>query len=73
MTLSNDAFEYLAPSPEQLVELQQMRAVFSQFCTIIDQMLPEGPDKTFVLRQLRTASMWANVALTRNADGSPRS
>jgi hypothetical protein len=33
--------------------------------------LPPEPDKTYVLRQLRDRAMWANVAITRQPDGTP--
>jgi hypothetical protein len=39
---------------------------------VLDQMLPEGPDKTFVMRAHRSNTMWANVAITRLPDGTPR-
>ena len=38
----------------------------------LDQLILDGPDKTFMLRQLRDCAMWANIAITRNPDGSPR-
>jgi len=34
--------------------------------------LPDGPDKTFIIRAHRANAMWSNVAITRQADGSPR-
>ena len=37
-----------------------------------ETFLPDGPDKTFALRNHRTTAMWANIAVTREADGSPR-
>jgi hypothetical protein len=35
-------------------------------------LLPDGPDKTFVIRAHRSNAMWANVAITRLPDGTPR-
>jgi hypothetical protein len=48
------------------------RAAFTQLAATLQAALPDGPDKTHVLRLLRTAAMWANVAITRHPDGSPR-
>lgn len=42
------------------------------FCDVLEAELPEGPDKTFLIRNHRSNAMWANVAITRQPDGSPR-
>jgi hypothetical protein len=34
--------------------------------------VPDGPDKTYILRKLREVSMWVNVAITRFSDGAAR-
>ena len=39
----------------------------------LDKELPDGPDKTYVLRAHRSNAMWCNVAITRHPDGAPRS
>ena len=39
---------------------------------VVDVEAVEEPDKTYVLRKLREVAMWANVSLTRHADGAPR-
>jgi hypothetical protein len=71
-TLHTSTFEYLKPSDGQMEQMDQVRAAFKEFVEEIDAILPAGPDKTFVLRQLRDCAMWANVCLTRQPDGSPR-
>ena len=38
----------------------------------LEALLPDGPDKTFVIRNHRSNAMWANVAITRLPDGTPR-
>lgn len=72
MMLHETVFEYLKPSEDQLARMSSMRANFKSWASYLDAELPDGPDKTFIMRQLRTLAMWCNVALTRNADGSPR-
>ena len=73
MSLHPTTFEYLKPTDDQLNTMGAVREAFRSFVSTIDPWLPEGPDKTFVLRQLRDSAMWANIAITRNPDGSPRS
>lgn len=71
-TLHPSTFEYLMPNEAQLATMKQSRQAFVEFVSVIDGLLPAGPDKTYVLRQLRDCAMWANIAITRNPDGSPR-
>lgn len=70
--MHQSAFEHLKPTDHQLFDMEIVRKAAKQFCDVLEQILPDGPDKTFILRQHRTNAMWANVAITRNADGSPR-
>lgn len=72
MTLHASTFEYLKPTDDQLNTMGACREAFTIFTKTIDDFLPDGPDKTYVLRQLRDCAMWANIAITRNPDGSPR-
>ena len=66
------AFEYVKPSDNQIERMDQMRAAFARCSEYVDALLPECADKTYVQRTLRTAAMWANVAITRQANGEPR-
>jgi hypothetical protein len=70
--LHKSTFEYLEPTNGQRKVMAEVRGRFTSFAALLDEHLPEGPDKTYVLRKLREAAMWANISLTRNADGSPR-
>jgi hypothetical protein len=65
-------FQYHEPSLEQQAAMQLCRDAFQDCARTLDQALPDGPDKTFVMRTLRTAAMWANVCITRHPDGAPR-
>jgi hypothetical protein len=65
-------FEYLKPTDDQLQVMANVRAEFRMFVESVDHALPDGPDKTYILRKLRECAMWANVAITRQPDGSPR-
>lgn len=66
------AFEYLKPTDDQMVNMHRMRAAFAEMAVNVMAFVPEGPDRDHVFRLLRAAGMWANVAITREADGSPR-
>jgi hypothetical protein len=66
------AFEYLKPTDQQIKVMAAAREAALNYSIALENLLPEGPDKTYVLRTIRTAAMWANIAITRTAEGSPR-
>ena len=70
--MHRSTFDYLKPTDQQLEAMALMRAAFRELAASVDDYVPEGPDRTYILRKLRECAMWANVAITRNADGSPR-
>lgn len=72
MSLHASTFEYLKPTQEQIDTMATLRAAAARYADTLDAMLPDGPDKTFVLRAHRANAMWVNVAVTRQADGTPR-
>ena len=61
------AREFAEKSPDPRV-----RAAAKVYNDVLESELPEGPDKTFVIRNHRSNAMWANVAITRLPDGTPR-
>ena len=72
MTLHPTTFDYLHPNDKQQRDMTACRLAAAEYALVLEEILPEGPDKTFALRQLREVAMWANVSITRNPDGSPR-
>lgn len=72
MPLHASTFEYHNPSDQQKERMATVREAFGLCADVVQRAVPDGPDKTHALRQLRTAAMWANVAITRDADGRPR-
>lgn len=70
--LHPSTFEYLKPTDEQIAKMARLRKAAADYAAILDAELPDGPDKTFVLRAHRSNAMWVNVAVTRQADGTPR-
>ena len=72
MPLHPSTFEYLKPTEQQLIDMSCVRLAAKVYAKTLEEVLPDGPDKTFVLRAHRANAMWANVAITREADGTPR-
>ena len=69
---SNDPFTPVEPNEMQQERLKALREGAKIFAGVLDRLLPTGPDKTHVFRTFRTAMMWANVAVMRQPDGTPR-
>ena len=65
-------FEYLKPTPQQMTAMSAVRNAFGDLAHVIACWVPDGPDRDHLERRLREAGMWANVAITRHEDGSPR-
>jgi hypothetical protein len=65
-------YEYLKPTDAQIEKMARLRAAAKAYNDVLDAELPDGPDKTFVIRAHRSNAMWVNVAVTRHADGTPR-
>jgi hypothetical protein len=65
-------FEYLKPTDEQISQMNLVREAARVYCEALEKHLPDGPDKTFIIRNHRSNAMWANVAITRLPDGTPR-
>ena len=72
MPLHKSTFEYLKPTDEQVHRMALLRRASADFAANLNDNLPEGADKTYILRKLRELSMWINVSITREADGTPR-
>lgn len=72
MSLHESTFEYLKPTDTQMHVMSKAREASRAYAAALEELLPDGPDKTYALRKVREIAMWANIAITRNADGSPR-
>jgi hypothetical protein len=72
MSLHPETFNYIQPTKTQMIDMVSAREAARDYAGTIHIVVPDGPDKTFILRRLREVAMWVNVAITRNADGSPR-
>lgn len=72
MSLDKSTFSYLLPTDDQKDLMGVVRTAAAGYADVLEQALPDGPDKTYALRKLREVAMWANIAITRHPDGSPR-
>jgi hypothetical protein len=70
--MHSSTFEYLQPTEAQKSEMEICRKAAADYAKTVMPMLPDGPDKTYMLRKFREVAMWENIAITRNPDGSPR-
>lgn len=72
MALHDQTFGYLNPSEGQKAAMEKARNAAAEYAAKLQTIVPDGPDKTYLLRKLREVAMWANIAITREADGAPR-
>lgn len=72
MTMHPTTYEHLKPTDAQLEAMARVRAAAKAYSDVLEAELPDGPDKTFTIRNHRSNAMWANVAITRQPDGAPR-
>lgn len=72
MSLHATTFHYIKPNENQMLTMNKARMVSEQYALALEQLVPDGPDKTYLLRKVREVAMWVNVAITREANGAPR-
>jgi hypothetical protein len=72
MKMHPSTFDYLKPTDDQIEQMARVRRAAKVFSDVLEAELPEGPDKTFTIRAHRSNAMWANIAITRLPDGTPR-
>lgn len=70
--MHNSTFQYLKPTEQQIDQMQAVREAADVYAQVLLACIPDGPDKTYLLRKHREVAMWANVAITRLPDGTPR-
>ena len=62
MSLNASTFEYLKPTDKQMATMADVRRAFAMLAGTVEAAIPEGPDKTYLMRKLREVAMWANIA-----------
>lgn len=59
-----NVFTYHAPTgPEQVQTYQQIREGGKYLAKLIDDSVPDGPEKTLSIRKIQEAVMWANAGI----------
>lgn len=71
--LHEEAFGFVAPTPQQITDMEACRVAGKIYAETLEKHVPDGPDKTYIMRKLREVAFWANASIVRNPDGSPRS
>ena len=72
MPMHRSTMHYHEPTEHQKVVMGVVRNAGTDYVNILEKWVPDGPDKTYLLRHLREVAMWANVTITRLPDGTPR-
>lgn len=70
--MHHTTFQYLEPSERQKDRMQEIRNAAQTYMEAVMERVPPGDDKEHVIRLIRSSAMWANIAITRYADGTPR-
>jgi hypothetical protein len=70
--LHSSTFDYLNPTEDQKHTMFILRNAAKEYANLLEAHLPDNPDRTYLLRQLREVAMWANICVTRHSDGAPR-
>ena len=56
-------FVYQAPTPEQVVKIQEIRRLCDALYDALVAELPSSAERTLAVRKLEECSMWANKAI----------
>jgi hypothetical protein len=59
----NNWFSYHAPTPEQLVAYNDIRAAAKIYAETVNKHVPDSADKTAAMRKIRESVMAANLAV----------
>ena len=71
-SLDASTFNYYTPTEKQLEAMNDARVAAAMYASHLADLLPDGPDKTYIMRELRTVALWVNQCITREANGKPR-
>ena len=70
--MHSSTYDYLTPTQDQIERMNRVRLAAREYGQILESELPDGLDKDFAIRNHRQTAMWANIAITRTPDGTPR-
>jgi hypothetical protein len=58
-------FAYHAPDPEKIEKHEHVRSECRKLAYYLNELLPEGREKSLVVTHLEDVMMWANAAIAR--------
>ena len=65
-------FTYHSPTAETIPKYKELREKGLDFARVIDNLCPNGPDKSAAIRKVREAVMTANAAIACGGQGPYR-
>jgi len=72
MTLDPSVFDSFTPTEKQMKLMATCRAAAKAYAAILEESMPSGPDKTYVMRKVLENAMWVNFSITRHPGGARR-
>lgn len=70
--MDSTLFEYLSPTDDQRATMGEVRRGYKVLCDLIERLVPLGRYRALTITALEESAMWANKAITRDSDGTPR-
>lgn len=61
-----------SPTVSQSALMHELGVAAKAYLDKIEAAVPDGPDRTYLVRKLREVQMWVNATIVRHPDGSPR-
>lgn len=61
-----NAFTYHQPKEGQPEKYKALRSKAKELAYLIDELCPDGREKSLAMTKLEEASMWANASVARN-------
>ena len=62
----DNRFTYHAPKPGQMETYQDIRTLAKELALEIDEVVPEGREKSLAFTKLEEVVMWANAGIARH-------
>lgn len=61
-------FTYHPPKPDQVEKYPRIRAAGHDLATLIDELVPDGREKSLAITKLEETVMWANAGIAREVE-----
>lgn len=64
-------FTYHAPTPEAIPKFGTLRAAAHDLASLVNELAPDGREKSLAITAIEEAVMWANAAIARDLPAAP--